>query len=332
MKIFVTGVAGLLGSHISEVLTIAGHEVIGVDNFIGGYKDNIPRNISFYQADCLSYGDMKELMTGCEVVVHCAATAYEGLSVFSPHLVTQNIFGATTGVLSAALANKVRRFIYLSSMARYGSQQTPFTEDMPTKPQDPYGIAKVAAENIVRNLCNTHGMDWNIVVPHNIIGPRQLYTDPFRNVASIMVNRCLQGKPPIIYGDGRQKRCFSFVGDVLEPLQKLIIGDIRGETLNVGPDEEFVEINDLAKLVMKLTGFEGAVIHMPGRPQEVKEATCSADKARRLLGYKTSTTLEQGIQSIVDYVKTRGTQPFDYHLPLEFTTDKTPETWTKRLL
>jgi len=332
MKIFITGVAGLLGSHVAERMVSLGHEVVGIDNLRGGYKDNIPAGITFTKADCLDFHDMKDLMRGCEIVVHCAATAYEGLSVFSPHLVTQNIFGATTGVLSAALANKVRRFVYLSSMARYGTQETPFTEDMEPKPQDPYGIAKVAAENVVKNLCDTHGMEWNIVVPHNIIGPRQMYTDPFRNVASIMINRCLQGKPPMIYGDGQQKRCFSFIGDVLAPLEKLILGDIKSEIVNVGPDEEFITINYLAELVMKLTGFRTVIVHTPGRPQEVKEAMCSADKARKLLGYKTTTNLEEGLQSIIDYVKQRGVKPFDYHLPLEFVTSKTPKTWSERLL
>lgn len=105
----------------------------------------------------------------------------------------------------------------MSSMARYGSQETPFTEDMTPMPQDPYGIAKYASEMLVRNVCYTHGMDFVILVPHNIIGPRQKYDDPFRNVVSIMINRALQGKQPIIYGDGNQMRCFSFISDLINP-------------------------------------------------------------------------------------------------------------------
>ena len=92
-------------------------------------------------------------------------------------------------------------------MARYGKQETvPFREDMVCKPQDPYGIAKYAGELLVSNLCNTHGMEYVIAVPHNITGPRQKYDDPFRNVASIMINLMLQGRQPIVYGDGTQKR------------------------------------------------------------------------------------------------------------------------------
>ena len=96
-------------------------------------------------------------------------------------------------------------------MARYGDHgEKLFTEDMETRPQDPYGIAKVASENLVKNICDTQGIKWVILVPHNIIGPRQKFDDPFRNVASIMTNRMLRGEQPIIYGDGTQQRCFSF--------------------------------------------------------------------------------------------------------------------------
>ncbi|MCI0552142.1 MAG: NAD-dependent epimerase/dehydratase family protein, partial [Anaerolineae bacterium] len=208
-KIFVSGVAGFLGSHLAERLVSDGHDVIGVDNLSGGYRDNVPEGVVFHEADCRDVQAMTALMKGVDVVYHCAAAAYEGLSVFSPVYVNEQTYMTTVALLSAAAQNKVKRFVYLSSMARYGHQQTPFTEDMTPKPQDPYGIAKVAAELQVRELCETHGLEWVIAVPHNIIGPRQKYDDPYRNVASIMANRMLRGKAPIIYGDGKQMRCFS---------------------------------------------------------------------------------------------------------------------------
>ena len=94
-------------------------------------------------------------------------------------------------------------------MARYGNQKAPFTEEMTPKPEDPYGIAKVAAEDTLKLLSEVHGLNYNIAVPHNIVGPNQKYDDPYRNVMSIFINRNLQGKPSIIYGDGMQQRCFS---------------------------------------------------------------------------------------------------------------------------
>ena len=212
MKVFITGVAGFLGSHIADALLELGHEVLGCDNLIGGYKDNIPKGVSFYQEDCNNLEKMQHLLRGVDIVYHTACTAYEGLSVFSPKLVVENTMMNTISMASAAIQNGVKRFVYCSSMARYGTQKViPFTEDMICNPQDPYGIAKLSSEKMLENLCSIHGMELVIAIPHNIIGPRQKYDDPFRNVASIMINLMLQGRQPIIYGDGMQKRCFSFV-------------------------------------------------------------------------------------------------------------------------
>ena len=333
MKIFISGVAGFLGSHIADRMIEDGHQVIGNDNLIGGYRDNVPKDVEFYECDCNDFDKMKELLKGVDIVYHTACTAYEGLSVFSPKLVAQNTYLNTVSMASAAISNNVKRFVTCSSMARYGTQdKVPFTEDMICKPQDPYGISKFSAENVLKNLAYVHGMELVIAVPHNIIGPRQKYDDPFRNVASIMINLMLQGRQPIIYSDGEQKRCFSFVQDDIDCLQKLAFQDnVVGEVINIGPDEEFVTINHLAKTIAELLDFKLEPQYMTGRPQEVRLATCSADKARRLLGYKTKYTLKQGLSLMIDYIKNRGVKPFKYHLPIEIINDKTPKTWTDRL-
>ena len=150
-KILITGAAGFLGSHLSEKLTELGHTVVGIDNMIGGYKDNIPNNIEFHDLDCCDFPKIKKIMKDVEVVYHCAATAHEGLSVFSPYEITRNNYLASVSIFSAAINEKVKRIIYCSSMARYGDQKTPFTEDMTAKPVDPYGISKVAAEEVLKN-------------------------------------------------------------------------------------------------------------------------------------------------------------------------------------
>lgn len=333
MKVFITGIAGFLGSHIADAMISDGHEVSGCDNLIGGYLDNVPNDADFYQVDCNDTHMMRKLTKGCDIVYHTACTAYEGLSVFSPKIVCENTYLNTVSVASAAIANGVKRFVYCSSMARYGTQdKTPFTEDMICKPQDPYGISKYSAENLLRCLCSVHGMELVIAVPHNIIGPRQKYDDPYRNVASIMINLMLQGRQPIIYGDGLQQRCFSFVQDDVYCLEKLAFkDDVVGEIINIGPDEQTVTINELASTIANLLDFNLAPVYMAGRPQEVKFATCSADKARRLLGYKTQYTLEQGLLQMIDYIKKRGTKKFRYHLDLEIKNEMTPKTWANRI-
>ncbi len=333
MRIFITGVAGFLGSHIADAMLEKGHTVVGCDNLIGGYRDNVPEGVDFHEVDCNDLEKIQILLKGVDIVYHTACTAYEGLSVFSPKLVAENTYLNSVSVASAAIKNNIKRFVHCSSMARYGTQEVvPFTEDMICKPQDPYGISKFSVENVLRNLSDVHGMELVIAVPHNIIGPRQKYDDPFRNVASIMINLMLQGRQPIIYGDGEQKRCFSFVQDDIDCLNALAFQDnVVGEIINIGPDEEFVTINHLAQTIAKLLNFDLDPIYMKGRPQEVKLATCSANKARRLLGYKTKYTLEQGLIEMIEYIQKRGPKPFEYHLPLEITNELTPRTWSERI-
>lgn len=332
MKIFISGVAGFLGSHLADSLLEDGHSVIGCDNLIGGELDNVNSAVDFHQVDCNDFAKIAKLISGCEIVYHCAATAYEELSVFSPWFITHNIVSASVAVFSAAISNGVKRIVFCSSMARYGHQQTPFLEIYPPKPQDPYAIAKFSAELILRNLCDVHDTDYVIAVPHNIIGPRQKYDDPYRNVASIMINVMLQGRQPIIYGDGTQKRCFSYIDDCLSCLTEMAYRDnIIGEVINIGPDEESVTILELAEKIANLLRFNLDPVFFPVRPQDVKLATCSSDKARKLLDYKTSNNLEDSLRKMISYIKNRGPRPFKYHIDLEIFSGLTPKTWTEKL-
>ena len=296
-KILVTGVAGFMGSHLAEQLANLGHEVIGIDSMIGGYKDNIPSKIQFHKIDCCEFEKIKNIMSGVNIVYHCAATAHEGLSVFSPYEITRNNYLASVSIFSAAINHKVKRIIYCSSMARYGGQQTPFLESMKTMPVDPYAISKVAAEDVV----------------------------------SIMINRMLQGKAPIIYGDGEQKRCFSYIDDCLSCLIPMLDQkDLNKQVINIGPDEEFVTINKVAEICSNITGVNLSPIYRPDRPREVKHATCSADKARKILNYKTTVSLQEGIQKTFEYIKKRGPKPFDYNIEIEINNELTPKTWTQK--
>jgi len=334
MKMLITGVAGFLGSHLADRMIEFGHQVVGVDNLAGGELANVNEQVDFHQVDCADLQSMNQLTRGCEVVFHAACSAHDGFSVVSPNWITQQTFQITMSVLSAALNQNVRRFVFCSSMSRYGEQPViPFTEDMVCKPRVPYGIAKYAAEQVVSQLCEVNGAEYVIIVPHNIIGPRQKYSDPYRNVAGIMINRMLQNKQPIIYGDGNQKRCFSFIDDVIYCLEKAILLDnVNREIINIGPDEEFVTVNTLARTIAEELEIPFDPLYVNERPLEVKYATCSADKARRLLHYETQVSFRQGIQSMVRFVKERGPREFTYHLPIEIRNRLTPNTWTDKLI
>lgn len=338
MKIWITGIAGFLGSHLADACIAEGHTVDGNDSLICGTEKNVPKKLSYTLTDCRNFDAMllnfRQFQP--DVVVHCAATAHEGFSSFSPSFITKNIYEASVTTFSAAIAAGVKRIVYMSSMSRYGDGASevgyfppPFDEyrNLPS-PVDPYGIAKVAAEKTLKVLCKTHGVNYAVAVPHNIIGIRQRSIDPYRNVAAIMINRCKQGKPPIIYGDGSQKRCFSPVADVIPSLMQMIDGVADGEVVNIGPDGGEISVLELAHKIMKLTNYTNDPEFLPARPNEVKNAFCSSDKARKLLGYEPKQSLDDCLKEMVDYIKAT---PFEYDFPIEIEAG-CPATWAKRLM
>ena len=333
MHIFITGIAGFLGSNLAEYYLKKNFKVSGCDNLIGGSLDNIDqKKINFFKANCEDFEMMKKITKNVDILCHAAAFAHEGLSSFSPVLITNNNVTGSVSVFTAAIVNKVKRIVYCSSMARYGNIKIPFREEDELKPVDPYGVSKVAAENILKILSKTHGVEYNIAVPHNIIGPNQKYDDPFRNVVSIMINLMLQNKKPIIYGDGNQKRTFSDIDDCIYCLDKLLTdSQIISQVVNIGPDEEFISINELYHLLSNKLKFNLEPKYLEDRPNEVKEATCSADKARKILGYKTSVNLDESLDKIINYIRKKGPKHFQYNYPLEINNEKTPIAWKEKL-
>jgi len=300
---------------------------------VGGEKDNIKDlDLEFFNIDCENLEEMTRAMKGVDVLCHAASFAHEGLSSVSPTLICRNNMMGSVATFTAAIKNTVKRIVFCSSMARYGSIPIPYKEEDLPNPADPYGVTKLAAENILKILSKTYGFEYNIAVPHNIIGPRQKYNDPFRNVASIMVNLMLQKRKPIIYGNGEQKRCFSDIDDCLSCLDKLMFDDnIKNEIVNIGPDEEFITINKLFEIISNKLKFNETATYKKERPNEVFEAMCSSDKARKLLNYKTNVSLSESMDKMIDYIKNRGTREFKYNYPIEINTSITPETWTKKL-
>ena len=334
MNIFITGVAGFLGSNLADYYLKKNHRVFGCDNLVGGDIENVDKKVVFYKSDCEDFTEMKKIIKNIDVVCHAAAYAHEGLSFFSPSLITKNIIGGSTSVFSAAIENGVKRIVFCSSMARYGNLSIPFKESDTPRPVDPYGIAKLAAEEILKVLCSTHNVEYNIAIPHNIIGIKQKYDDPFRNVVAIMINRILQNKSPIIYGDGNQKRCFSDVDDCISCIDKLITDkEIKYKTVNIGPDEEenYVTINEIYEKISNIMKFNKEPIYYPDRPGEVKLSHCSSKLAKEILSYKTKNSLENSLNKTIDFIKSKGPKPFKYNYNLEIINNFTPQTWKDKV-
>ena len=333
-NIFITGVAGFLGSNLADFYIKKGLNVSGCDNLMGGDLENVDKKVNFFNADCEDFSKMKNILKNIDVLVHAAAYAHESLSIFSPHLISKNIISGSTSVFSAAIQNNVKRIVFCSSIARYGHIKLPYKENDFVKPADPYGISKLASEKILINLCETYDVEYNIAVPHNIIGIKQKYDDPFRNVASIMINMMLQNKSPIIYGDGEQQRSFSDIEDCIFCLDKLITDpNIKSLLVNIGPGpENQITINTLYQKISNILKFNKDPVYKPERVNEVKNAICSSDLAKKKLNFKSNENIDDVLLKMCDYIKKRGAKKFKYNYEIEINNELTPDTWKNKLI
>jgi UDP-glucose 4-epimerase len=333
MRVLVTGVAGFMGSHLADHLIKEGHEVHGIDNLSIGRLENVPEDCIFHNVDLRDAEQTTIAVTEIkpELVYHLACWAHEGLSQFMPRHITENNYNAFLNLIIPAINNGLHRIVVCSSMSVYGDQIPPFRESDPKRPVDVYAVAKAAMETTTEVLSDVFGFDYTIIRPHNVYGVRQILHDPYRNVVGIFVNRMMRGEDIIIYGDGEQTRSFSYIDDVTPYIAKAgMIDSTKGEIINVGPTEEFT-VNELAHTVITAFGSNVQPRHIPDRPREVKHAYCTNSKAVQLLGYKTSTTLKDGVQKMVDWAKTLGPQEWQYLNQHELENDKMPATWKKRI-
>ncbi len=341
MKILVTGAAGFMGSHLVDALVADGHTVYGVDDLSGGYIRNVNPRSDFTKLDLRKRRATELYITKVrpEILFHLAADATEGRSQFTPISATERNYLAYLYTLVPCIKYGLKRVVLTSSMSVYGTQKSPFSEEMPRKPEDIYAIAKTAMEEATEILSNVHGFEYVIARPHNVYGPKQNLSDPYRNVVGIFINCILNNKNFYIYGDGEQKRAYTYIDDFNPYFVKTGFNkNVVGEIINIGPSEEYT-INELARIVLRTFFPKGNVPkhfqpkYLPPRPMEVKEAFCTNDKAKKLLGYKTGTTLEEGVRKMVAWARKMGPQSFKYlKNGLEITTSDTPQVWSHKLI
>ena len=301
MKIFVTGCAGLLGANYTRHLLANGHEVIGIDDLSGGYKAFVTKgeNFSFVKLNLERRKKIVELFEEHkpEVLVHFAAYAAEGLSPFIRNYNYRNNLICSANLINECIKHDTK-FIFTSSMAVYGEQEPPFTEDKRPQPIDPYGIAKYAVECDLKLAHEQFGLRYNIVRPHNVLGIYQNIWDKYRNVIGIFIRKTLNGQPILVYGDGEQTRAFSDIKYYMEPFDRLLT-EYDGEIFNIGADKHFTlnEVADAVQKVGKKYGYEVPIEH--GEPRhEVKHAYCDHTKAKSMLQFRDGTNLEELIESM----------------------------------
>lgn len=287
MKVLITGHTGLVGSNLITRLEQEGHEVFGFSKS-SGYDLQDPLVVDSI---------FKEVRP--EAVYHLAAMAAESRGQVSPIDMTQRNIGIFINVLTSAINNNVKKFLFTSSVAVYGEATVPYKEDGATIPKDVYGVNKLAAEQILKIMSKVWGFDYVIFRPHNIYGPGQKMNDPYKNVVALFMRKLIEGEPYVLFGDGKMQRAFSYVDDVVDVLIDGLF--LQNVTMNIGSDKA-ISIKELSDLLQEITGIRGKVELKPGRPQEISMFLADHSVQEAITGYK-ETPLREGLEKTWEWVK-----------------------------
>ena len=312
MRSLVTGAAGFIGSHVARHCLELGHDVVAMDDLSGGFADNVPDGAQFVEGSVSDAAVVDRLFEENEFdyVYHLAAYAAEGLSHFIRRFnYTNNVIGSVN-LLNAAVRQGVQRFVFTSSIAVYGANQLPMSEDLVPRPEDPYGIAKYAVELDLAAAHEMFGIEYTVFRPHNVYGEHQNIGDRYRNVVGIFMNQIMQGQPLTVFGDGSQTRAFSHIDDVAPIIARCVdVPESVNEVFNVGADEPHT-VADLARVVGEAFGVEPQINRLPGR-NEVQHAYASHDKVRKVFGTGEPVSLEAGIGRMAEWAKVAGPRATD---------------------
>lgn len=315
--ILITGVAGLIGSRFADWI-LKNHpeyEVVGIDSLFGGYRDNVPSGVYLYARDLAEQSiDIIFEQHNVKYVFHLAAYAAEGLSPFVRQFNYKNNVIATMNVINNCIRYSVERLVFTSSMSVYGHGKkdgSKFTEEDLPCPIDPYGIAKYACEMDIRVAGEQHNLDWCIIRPHNVYGRNQNIWDSYRNVIGIWMYNILHQSPMLIYGDGRQKRAFTYIDDILPCLfQAAVSKKASKQIINLGGIHSFTILHAayLLKSVVEEDGYSASIEHREPR-HEVKHAVPSWQKSIDLLGFEHKTPLLEGMAEMWKWAKSQPDRP-----------------------
>jgi UDP-glucose 4-epimerase len=326
-KSLITGGAGFIGSHVAKHCLALGHEVIALDDLSGGFEDHVPDGVHFIKGIVTDEKFISRLFSEhkFDYIYHLAAYAAEGLSHFiRRYNYNTNLIGSIN-LINEAVKQKVKCFVFTSSIAVYGKGQLPMTEEMTPEPEDPYGVSKYAVELDLKAAHEMFGLNYVVFRPHNVYGENQNIGDKYRNVIGIFMNQIMQGKKLTIFGDGSQTRAFSYIDDVAIPIAKCVnIPAATNQVFNIGADKPY-SVNELAKVVCKEFGVEPDIQYLTAR-NEVEHAYSDHAKAHRVFGDPTAITLQQGISKMAAWAKKTGARQGQEFENIEIT-EKLPDGW-----
>jgi dTDP-glucose 4,6-dehydratase len=319
MKILITGAAGFLGSHLSEKYIGEGHIVYALDNLMNGNLNNIrtllnKRNFKFINEDIRNDKIYSMLPNDLDAIIHLAAQIHVDRSIVNPEETFMINVNGTLKLLEFTRRNDIEKMLFASTSEVYGSAEyVPMDERHPLSAKHPYGVSKIAADRLCYTYNETYDLGVDIVRCFNFFGPRQKDTG-YGGVIAIFVNRVLQNKPPIIYGDGNQTRDYMYVQDAVNAFDKVLHSkDNPGKTgINFGTGRE-ISVNEISELVIKQVDNNSLKpIHVESRPVEVQRLFANISKSNKLLGFEPRIDFEKGLALLIDWYRNYKSELWTY--------------------
>ena len=306
-KVLVTGAAGFIGSHLVDELVRLKYDVVGLDNFATGKKENLNRQIKFYRVDITQLARIKKLFKEVNTVFHTAALARIQPSIRDPQQTFETNALGTLNVLLAARAAGVRRVVYSASSSIYGDQsKLPLTEEMVPHPKSMYALSKLIGEEMCRIFSQLYGLETVALRYFNVYGPRQITQGAYSTVIGIFLDQLAKGQPLTITGTGLIRRDFTYITDVVAANMKAmqVKRAFHGEVFNIGSGHNY-NINEVAAMILRIpprhwrtATKQGRVTYLPPRPAESKVTLADIAKAKKLLGWRPEVTFEQGLKEL----------------------------------
>lgn len=303
MKILVTGGAGFIGSHIVDGFISQGHDVVVVDNLTTGQLENLNPKAKFYLMDIRAAELAKVFeQEKPDAVCHQAAQMDVRKSVADPLYDADVNIKGTLNILQNCVKYGTKKVLFASTGgAIYGEQETfPCDETHPTRPVSPYGVAKQTVERYLHFYQVQYGLPYTILRYANIYGPRQNPKGE-AGVIAIFADRLLKGEQPVINGDGKQTRDYTYVKDVAAANLKCLERK-EHEVFNVGTSIE-TDVNELFRMMNDLTGGKAKELHGPAAPGEQRRSVISYQKAKEQLGWQPGTDLRTGLAETVAFFR-----------------------------